>query len=137
MAIVAAAVVASPATLKLSTAKAGAKNVGVYVTFTTELQCGQPRSPVTVTWPGSSTASIDSTAVRLNGQAAGVVVVQGHAVTVKAAVGEVMCQSIVVGPLKIAFARSAGLSNPQRPGVYVVRVRTGDTTASGRIRIRR
>jgi|SRR5579872_722275 len=136
LAALAAAVALAPATVTLSTHAHGAADVRASVTFTTLLQCGQPQGGVAVTWPGAVPPSIATSAVLLDKQPVAVASVAGHTVTVKAARGEVTCDSLVVGPATVTFAATAGLANPRVAGTYTVTVRNNGRIAAARVRIR-
>jgi hypothetical protein len=118
-----------PVSITLSSAKAGARNVGLTLRMPTVLQCGHPRGgPVVLTLPRATSVpqKIGVAAVTVNGKPASAVGVKGRAVTVGLPVPHGMiCDSLVDGTLQIAIAPSAALRNPAKPGTYTATVQQG------------
>jgi hypothetical protein len=119
------------ATVSLSTAAAGAQNVGLTVQIPTVLQCGRPTGvPVALSLPGGVRIprAIPVSAVRVNGVPASKVVVASRVVTVTLPVHRgISCFALIEGRMKIAIAPSAALGNPARAGIYTFGIRQGRT----------
>jgi hypothetical protein len=120
---------AHPASITLSSSKAGAKNVGLTLRMPTVLQCGRPRGgPVALTLPAAVHVprTIALAAVTVNGKAPSIVSVKGHVVTVGLPVPHGMiCDSLVDGVLQLQIAPKASLRNPTKAGKYSVTVQQG------------
>jgi hypothetical protein len=128
---------ASQPTATLSSSRAGARAVGVALTFETAYVCGRPRA-VVITLPAGETvpARLAQGTVKVNGNAAPAVTVHGRSVTVSAPPGGgVMCDSIRRGPEVVAFTARAGLGNPKTPGRYSIGIRHGTALVSAAITI--
>ncbi len=93
--------------------------------------CGHPRASVAVVFPTVVRVprSIATADIRLNGLPAGTVAVTARTVKITpAAPGGIQCDSIVVGRLRIAFARAAGISTGGGTRTYRVVVHVGTKT---------
>jgi hypothetical protein len=128
------------ATLTLSSNAAGAKPVvATIVLRETELQCGRlVGGSLVVTFPRAMCVprTIGAASVLVGTKAARSVTVAGRVVTVGVPVPRgVLCDSIAIGVVKIAFARAAGLGNPKAPGAYLFTVRRGSETFGSPFRI--
>ena len=119
------------ATVKLSTAQAGADHVAVTVRLQTILRCGRPTGGnVVVTLPPAARLphAIGVQAVRVNGKAPSKVAVAGRSVTVGLPVAHgITCNSLTDGILQVAFAPAAALRNPAAAGNYAVVIRQGQS----------
>jgi hypothetical protein len=120
---------AHPASITLSSSKAGAQNVGLTLRMPTVLQCGRPRGgPVALTLPAAAHVprTIALAAVTVNRKAPSAVSVKGHVVTVGLPVLHGMiCDSLVDGVLQLQIAPKASLRNPAHAGTYSIAVRQG------------
>lgn len=134
------AVVPSQATAELSTAKAGARPVAVTLRFPALLVCGRLKGTVSVTFPRAAGVPrrIAASGVRLAGEPAAQVAVNGKSVAVKAAAtGGVTCHSIRLADVILTFARAAQLRNPTVPGRYSIGIAYGTGRSSAVVDIRR
>jgi len=119
------------ATVSLSSAAAGARDVGLTAQIPTVLQCGRPTGlPVALSLPRGvrMPGAIPLSAVRVNGVQASKVVVANRVVTVTLPVHRgITCFALIEGKLKIAIAPSASLGNPSSAGTYTFGIRQGRT----------
>jgi hypothetical protein len=117
------------ATAAAATGATGTRRVAARLTLADyPLVCGHARAPVAVSFPLAVHVPrvIAPAAVRLNSSPAGAVAVAAHSVKVNpAAPSGIQCQSIVLGPLTIAFTPAAGISTAAAPRAYRVVVRVG------------
>ena len=83
-------------------------------------------------------AAVPPAAVTVNGvHAAGIEVVRRTlTISLPRRRPGVTCDSIVVSPVTVAVARSAGLGNPKAPGTYAISVTDGREAATARLTIR-
>ena len=118
--------------VRLSSARAGASNVGLVVQMPTVLQCGRPTGgAVVVTLPRSEQMprSIAVTNVRVNGVPASKVTVARRAVTVSLPIHRgITCFALIDGMMKITVAPGAALGNPSSAGSYAIGIRQGKTS---------
>lgn len=126
----------SSLSVRLSTAKAGERNVALTATFRSELQCGYAGT-VTLTLPDAMTVAtaIPTSVVRIQGKHPVTVHVKGHAITVSEKRPAIMCDSIVDGPITVVVSAGAHLGNPKSDGTYRVRAQRGTATFSGTVAI--
>lgn len=119
------------ATVTLSSAAAGARNVAVTVQIPTVLQCGRPTGvPVEITLPRAERMppAIVASMVRVNGVPPSKLTTAGRVVTVSLPVRRgITCLSLVDGMMKITFAPGAALGNPSSAGTYSFAIRQGRT----------
>jgi hypothetical protein len=105
------------------------------------LVCGRATfGTVAITFPAAERlpSRIRRDAVRVNGFVRSVSV-SGRTVTLAlapSAPGEVICQSMTIGRLKVSFTRAADLGNPNRAGTYTVTAKHGTATSAARLEIR-
>jgi hypothetical protein len=105
---------------------------------TFELQCGWPGPSVAITFPAREglPAHIAPATVAVDGRHPASVERRGRVLTLAVArPGGVICDSIGPGVVRIVFARTAGIRNPDRPGTYTLRAAHGASTASGTFRV--
>jgi hypothetical protein len=143
---VAAAAVASaapaqpgPLSVTASNDRASARPVAVTLRFRSQLECGLAVGPpIVITFPKAETVprTVSRAAVLVNGDRAGSASVSGRRITVTVSRPTVICTSIIVGPVRIAFGRALGLGNPARPGRYAFTVTRGSESYRGALRIR-
>ena len=96
--------------------------------------------PVVVVLPAAMLvpATIPRTAVLVRGRPAPSVHVSGHVITIGLPRPPlVICQSIGLGTLTVAFTRAAQIGNPMAPGAYAVRARVGGRTFTAALTIAR
>lgn len=97
----------------------------------TELICGQPRSPLVITFPAAMPIprAFAREAVLVDARPAASATVASHRVTVTAVrPAGAVCDVIGPGLVTILFTKSARLGNPASPGVYTISVRHGGST---------
>lgn len=127
------------ATVAASPATPGAQ-AAVTLKLRYPMTCNQPgRGPLAVTLPSAMRvpARIARASVLVRGTPARSLVVRGHDVEVGLAKPpKIICQSITIGTLDVAFLRGAGLGNPGAPGTYLVRARIGGRAFRARLAIR-
>jgi hypothetical protein len=108
---------------------AGERPAALTLKLRYEMTCGQPGTgPVVVVLPARMLvpASIARAAVLVRGRAAPSVHVNGHVIVIGLPrPPEVICQSIGLGTLTLAFTPAARFGNPLAPGTYNVRARVG------------
>jgi hypothetical protein len=127
------------ATAVVSPATSGERPAALTLDLRYEMTCGQPgMGPVVVVLPATMLvpAAIARTAVLVRGRPAPSVYVKGHVITIGLPRPPlVICQSIGLGRLTVAFTRAAQLGNPIAPGVYTVRARVGGRTFTAALTI--
>jgi len=113
-------------TATLSSSKAGTKPVVLTLRLRFEMVCGQPGpGTAVVILPAAATvpASIDASAVLVNGKPTSFVDVSGHDVTIAMPTHKgITCLSIGPGTLTLVLTRAAGIGNPGSAGTYMIRV---------------
>ena len=130
------AAVLATALLLGSAASAAVRPVTLRLALRYPFVCGSAIAPLRISLPPelSVPRSSPDAAVRMNGQAAGRVAVDGHDVTVAAARPTgVMCQIVVERPLTIVFTHAADIGSPTSSATYYVNVRYG--THAGRVKL--
>jgi hypothetical protein len=123
----------------LSSNKAGARSVGLTLTLRYEMQCGSPgQGPVSVTLPATMSvpARIAAASVLVDGKTAPSIGRSGARILVGLPPQpRIMCDSITIGTLTIAFTKAAGLGNPKSAGTYAVSAARLAQTFSAKLRI--
>jgi hypothetical protein len=123
---------APPATVNLSSKKAGARPVAMTVHFVAPLRCGIPfGTPVVVSLPPTSLVprAIAGSAVLVNGKQSAKVTVSARSVTVALPLPQgVKCDSITDGKESLTFTQAAKLGNAPKPGTYKIHIRRGGDT---------
>jgi hypothetical protein len=115
-------------TVKLSSSRAGAKDVTLTLSYMTALRCGHPSTGVTVDLPAAAgvAAKIAGSAVHMNGRPVSAVVVRKHSLAVSPPrVSGVTCDSIVNGTVTLVLGAGAEIANPAHAGTYQVSVASG------------
>ena len=128
---------AAPPSAKLSSTKAGARNVTLTVQFPALLRCGRPIGSEVVTLPAAAPApkAMALSSVRLNRLAPTSVVVKGHSITIALVPHGILCDSIREGTATIVFSGAAGIDNPSKPGTYMIVVKHGAATYRAAVKI--
>jgi hypothetical protein len=140
-ATVASAAPAGPGALSVhvSNDRATARPVAVTLRFRSQLECGLAVGPpIVVTFPKAESVplTVDRDLVLVNGDRAGSARVSGKRIVVTVTRPKVICTSIIIGPVRIAFRRALGLGNPSRPGRYAFTVSRGAESYRGVLRVR-
>lgn len=129
-----------PASVTLSSTRAGARPVAMTVAWQTELQCGRLLSrKVELRFPASERlpSSVATSSVRVGGLHPASVTVSAHTLTIMLPrPSGLQCYTLATGTARIVLGRAAHLGNPSRAGTYgiVVRDRTGVAFARETIR---
>ena len=115
-----------PLSVRLSSARAGARPVTVKLTVRTELQCGRlVGGTVAVRLPAAASVprSISRNAALIGGRPSAGVTISGRTLTIAVPQPRgVICTVIGPGQAVVTLTRRAGLGNPARAGRYVVAV---------------
>jgi hypothetical protein len=132
---------AGSATAVASPSTSGERPAALTLKLRYEMTCGQPGvGPVVVVLPATmlAPATIARAAVLVRGRPAPSLTVKGHVITIGLPRPPlVICQSIGLGTLTVAFTRAARLGNPMAPGAYTVRARVAGRTFTAALTIDR
>jgi hypothetical protein len=119
----------------------GARPIGLTTDLTYTMQCGYPGpGPIVFTLPTAMRVpqTMSRSYVLVNGKPAVSVAVSGHQVSVGLAPApQVMCDTLAIGTLTIAFNPGANLGNPSAPGTYSVRATRGQTAFEAKVHVKR
>jgi hypothetical protein len=144
-AVVAAALAAPagaspPASVALSSYRAGARPVALTVRFTTELQCGRLLgAAVSLELPRLEQvpATVRAAAVTIDGERSSHVAVAGHTLVIGLPRPHgAICTVLAVGTARIVVTRAAGIGNPRVAGTYAFAVRRSGAAQRTVVRIR-
>jgi hypothetical protein len=134
-----AAVPHRSASVLTSSTKPGAKPVALMLGMTFEMQCGNPgKGPLSITLPARMTIpkKIAAGAVTVDGKHAKGVAVHGRRLVISLAQPHFLtCDVIGSGTVRVVVARSAGLGNPKKAGIYAFRVAIGPVKGTPKLRI--
>jgi hypothetical protein len=123
---------AQPLTVAASSHRPGARAVALSLTLRTELQCGRlTGAPLVVRLPRPP-ARLPAGSVRLGGRPASTTFRRGLLVVGELPPAGAVCDSIIVGPLRLSIR---GLANPARRGTYRVTVSHGADLYAGSLRV--
>lgn len=128
-----------PLSVNVSNDRVRAQPVGLTLRFRSQLECGLAVGPpIVITFPKAEAVprSVDRAMILVNGDRVGSASVSGKRIVVNVARPTVICTSIIIGPVRIAFRRALGLGNPSRPGRYAFTVTRGSESYRGVLKIR-